>query len=105
MEGTVRAEGDKEKELFDKYMCYCTTGGETLGKSIGDAKTKIPQVSSAISEGEANLASLKSDVKQHQYDRDAAKTAMATATSLREKEAAASASEKTEDETNLAALK
>ena len=100
MENTVRAEGEKEKELFDKYMCYCNSGGATLSKSIGDAKTKIPQVSSSIEEGEANLANLKSDVTTHTSDREAAKAAMASATSIRAKEAAACAAEKSEDGTD-----
>jgi chromosome segregation ATPase len=50
------------------------------------------------------LAQLKEDVKAHQTDRAAAKAAMAEATSLREKEKAAFDSEKSESETNIAAI-
>jgi len=32
MQIKVTAEGEKEKELFDKFMCYCKTSGETLAK-------------------------------------------------------------------------
>eukprot|EP00747_Dinoflagellata_sp_TGD_P143890 gnl/TRDRNA2_/TRDRNA2_176441_c12_seq21.p1 gnl/TRDRNA2_/TRDRNA2_176441_c12~~gnl/TRDRNA2_/TRDRNA2_176441_c12_seq21.p1 ORF type:complete len:691 (+),score=253.38 gnl/TRDRNA2_/TRDRNA2_176441_c12_seq21:54-2126(+) len=104
MEGTVQAEGEKEKELFDKYMCYCKTGSETLGKSIADANTKIPQVQSSIESGEETKATLESEVKTHKTDREAAKSAMGEATGLREKEAAAFASDKAESQANLAAL-
>ena len=70
-------------------MCYCKTSGGDLGKSISDAETKIPQLDSDISEAEAHKAQLDEDVKQAQEDRTAAKAAMAEATALREKEAAA----------------
>merc|ERR1719359_1068286 len=80
----IEAEAVKEKELYDKFMCYCKTADETLGKSIGDANTKIPQ--------------LESDIKE------AVEEAMAKATEMREKEAAAFAKEMGEDKANLDAL-
>merc|ERR1719506_300656 len=104
MQSTVAAEGEKEKELFDKYMCYCKTGSETLGKSVADATAKIPQVQSSIESGEGTKATLESEVKTHGADRDAAKAAMGTATGLREKEAAAFAGDESDLTTNLAAL-
>jgi septal ring factor EnvC (AmiA/AmiB activator) len=104
MEKKVQEEGVKEKELFDKYMCYCSNAGGDLGKSIADADTKIPQLGSDIKEGEAALAQLKEDLKQHQVDRSAAKEAVAEATTLRQKEAAAYAKESSELNANLAAL-
>jgi len=103
MQKKVVAEGEKEKELFDKYMCYCKTSGGDLSKSISDAETKIPELESAIKEAEAKKAQLDEDVKQHQADRAAAKSAMAEATALREKEAAAYAKESSEDSANIAA--
>merc|ERR1719160_397554 len=100
----VEAEGEEKKELFDKYMCYCKTADETLGKSIGDAETKIPQLQSDLKEAVATKAQLEADIKQHQTDRAAAKEAMAKATEIREKEAAAYAKESAEDKANLDAL-
>merc|ERR1719313_2423889 len=86
MQKKVEAEGEKEKALFDKYMCYCKTSGGALSKSINDADTKIPQLASDIKEAEAKNAQLKEDLKQHQVDHSAAKQAVADATALREKE-------------------
>lgn len=37
LKGKVEAEGEKEQELFDKYMCYCSNAGGGLAKSIADA--------------------------------------------------------------------
>merc|ERR1719191_1882375 len=103
MEKKVKAEGEKEQALFDKYMCYCKNSGGDLSKSISDAGTKIPQLESDIKEGEAKKQQLDEDLKQHQTDRSAAKTAMADATALREKESAAYAKESSEDSANIAA--
>merc|ERR1719311_530424 len=104
MQKKVEAEGEKEKALFEKYMCYCKTSGGDLSKSIADAGTKMPQLESDIKEGEAKKQQLDEDLKQHQSDRSAAKAAMADATALRKKEAAAYAKESSEDSANIAAV-
>jgi chromosome segregation ATPase len=103
MQKKVVAEGEKEKDLYDKYMCYCKTSGGDLSKSISDAETKIPELESSIKESEAKKKQLDEDVKQAQEDRAAAKKAMAEATALREKEAAAYAAESSEESANIAA--
>jgi len=100
----IEAEGVKEKELYDKFMCYCNNADETLGKSISDADTKIPQLESDIKQAVEEKAQLESDLEAHQADRTAAEEAMAKATEIREKEAAAFAKELGEDKANLDAL-
>merc|ERR1719159_2125539 len=104
MEKKVTAEGEKEKELFDKFMCYCKNGDEALAKSISEAETKVPALTADIEEAEAQVKQLKQDLKSHQTDRAAAKAAMAEATSLREKEAGAFAALKAEMDANMAAV-
>merc|ERR1719456_1009966 len=103
MEKKVTAEGEKEVELFEKFMCYCKNGDEALAKSIADAEAKIGDVTADIEAGEAEVKQLKADLKQHQADRAAAKTAMADATGIREKEAAAFADLKAESDAEIAA--
>jgi len=104
LKGKVEAEGEKEKELFDKYMCYCKNAGGDLAKSIADAEKRGPELTAEIEASTGKLAQLKEDVKSHQTDRAAAKEAMAEATSLREKEKAAFDTEKSDAETNIAAI-
>jgi len=104
MQKKITAEGSKEKELFDKFMCYCKNGGATLSASISAAQAKAPQVSSDIEEAEAALKQNKEDLKKAQSDRAAAKAAMAEATAIREKEAAAFAASKSELDANIAAM-
>jgi len=104
MQKKVEAEGAKETELFEKYMCYCKSSGGALAKSVADAKVKMPSVASDIEEAESKKKQLAEDVKQAQLDRDAAKGAIAEATAIREKEAAAFAAEKAENEANMKAM-
>jgi len=104
MQKKVEAEGEKEKELFEKYMCYCKTSGGDLAKSIDAAGTKMPELEADIKEGESKKAQLDEDIKSHQADRAAAKEAMASATALREKEAAAYAKESSEISADVAAI-
>jgi len=104
MQKKVAAEGETATELFEKFQCYCKGSGTTLSGSISSAETKIPSLGSDIEEAEAKVAQLKEDLKSHKVDRDAAKAAMASATAVREKEAAEFAKEKSESTTNIAAL-
>merc|ERR1719271_226590 len=89
MQKKITAEGAKREKMFDQYMCYCSNADGTLGKSISDAETKIPQVESAIKEDAAMKEQLEGEVKAAQVGRVEAKDAIAKATALREKEAAA----------------
>merc|ERR1719316_554273 len=97
----VEAEGDKEKEIFDKFMCYCKGSDISLQTAIDAAKAKVPQVTSAIEGAEGQKAQLEEDLKTHASDRDAAKAAISSATALREKEAAAFATTKSEGAANV----
>merc|ERR1719473_1992903 len=100
----VEAEGKKQDELFEKFFCYCDTGKATLGKSIEEAETKIPQLESDIKEAVEEKAKLDADLVTHKQDREAAKEAIDKASAMREKEAAAFLKESSEDQSNLDAL-
>lgn len=104
MQKKVEAEGLKEKALYDKFMCYCKTGKGDLDASISAADVKLPQVASDIEAAQAKKAQLASDLVSHKKDRDAAKAAIAEATTVREKEAAEYAKEKGELDSNVAAI-
>jgi hypothetical protein len=49
----VEAEGKKEEEMFEKFMCYCKNSGGSLQGSIDSSTAKIPEVEAAIKEAEA----------------------------------------------------
>jgi chromosome segregation ATPase len=105
MEKDVTEEGEKETELYDKFMCWCKTGSGGLEGSIEAGETKITELGSSIKSTSEQLAQAKEDLATAQADRAAAKTAMAEATGIREKEAATYAAFKAETDANTAAIK
>merc|ERR1719223_161037 len=96
MQNKVTAEGKKAEEIFDKFMCYCDNADTLLAGAITTAENKIPQLEAAVGKDV--------DVKNHKADREAAKAAIAEATSLREKEATDYAKVSGDLKTNIAAL-
>eukprot|EP00448_Togula_jolla_P034343 CAMPEP_0170637220 /NCGR_PEP_ID=MMETSP0224-20130122/38277_1 /TAXON_ID=285029 /ORGANISM="Togula jolla, Strain CCCM 725" /LENGTH=715 /DNA_ID=CAMNT_0010967049 /DNA_START=57 /DNA_END=2204 /DNA_ORIENTATION=+ len=104
MQKKVAAEGEQEKELYEKFECYCKNSGAELGKTIADAETKLPQIESQIEEAASKKAQLDQDLVAHKADREAAKTSAAEAASIREKQAAAYAAEKAEYGANVDAI-
>merc|ERR1719482_1766289 len=104
MQNKITAEGKREEELMEKFLCYCETSSGTLAKSIDDAKTKIPQLESDIKEMEAMKAQLAQDIEDAKTSRADAKAAMEKATALREKENKEFTAESTEDSSNIDAL-
>merc|ERR1740130_2579629 len=90
--------------MFDQYMCYCKNADGTLGKSISDAETKIPQLESAIKEGAAQKKQLKAELKDAQEARVEAKDAIAEATAIREREAKAYNKVASDANANIGAL-
>merc|ERR1719160_731720 len=104
MQKEIAADGEKKEKMFDEYMCYCSNADGTLGKSIADAETKIPQVSSSIKEDTALKKQLEGELKEAQVSRVEAKDTIAKATAIREKEAKAYAKLKSDAESNIGAL-
>jgi len=102
MQKKVDADAEREKELFDKFMCYCKNGAAELEKSIAHSGDAIPELSANIEEAQSQLVQLKEDLKKVETDRAAAKTAMAEATAIREKDAAAYAEEAGKQKSYLA---
>jgi len=101
----IEAEGKKETEIHEKFMCYCQTTTTELSDSIEDANTKIPQLESSIKEGKETKLKLEGEITQATTDRASAKDTMAQAMAMRTKEGAAFTKEKTTDDANLEALK
>jgi len=104
MQEQISEEGKKEKEIYDKYMCYCKSNGADLSASIEASDVKMPQIQSSIEASTEKLALTKDELATAQQERTAAKGAMEEAKALREKEAAAFSQSKTEADTNIAAI-
>jgi len=104
MQKEIEAEGAKEKELFDKFMCYCSGGTDSLKKAIADSTAEAEELTAKLKSEEAEKAQIAQDLIAHKADREGAKSDIEEATVLREKEAAAFAAEKADSETNIAAM-
>mmetsp|Transcript_33665 Transcript_33665/g.88158 ORF Transcript_33665/g.88158 Transcript_33665/m.88158 type:complete len:700 (-) Transcript_33665:88-2187(-) len=104
MQKKVTEEGEREKELYEKFMCYCKTSGGELTGAISAAQTKAPQLTSDIESSQEQKAQLEEALKQAQVDRADAKEAVAEATAIREKEAATFAAFKAESDANIDAI-
>jgi len=104
MQKKVTEEGKKEEALFEKYQCFCKTGSGDLTGTITAAEAKIPEVESGLGGARSQKKQLEAALAAHKADRADAKGAVAEATAVREREAAAFAKESSDDKTNIAAL-
>jgi len=105
MQSKVAEEGETAQALYDKFMCYCKTGGGDLAASISAAEAKIPELASALKEATSKKQQLDADLKSHNADRADAKASIADATAIRAKEKAAYDKSLADSQTNLAALR
>jgi len=104
MQKTVESEGEKEKELFDKFMCYCNNGAGSIDASIETATAQVSSLTGKIATEAAQKSQMDQDVKQHKADRVAAKATIQESTAMREKEAAEFASSSGEMKANVEAM-
>merc|ERR1719217_494210 len=88
MQKEIEAEGVKEKELFDKFMCFCETGQADLAKSADDAKAQNEAATSKHAAATSEKTQLEEDIKTHTGDLEAAQSDLAKATQIRDKEKA-----------------
>merc|ERR1719247_2381764 len=104
MQKEIEETGKKEKELFDKFMCYCSNNNGELAKSIADGKASIEQLEGKLKAEQAEKSQNEQDLIQHKKDREAAAADLSEATVIREKEAAEFAETKADSETNIKAM-
>jgi len=104
MQKEVEAEGAKEQELFDKFMCYCSSGKSGLQAAVDKASAEIDELSAKLKAETAEKSSTSQELIQHKADREAATSDLEEATVLRTKENAAYEETKADMETNLKAM-
>merc|ERR1740127_156427 len=64
MQEQVTKEGEKEKELYDKFVCYCKTGTGDLEQSIDAAEAKIASLAADVKAAEAEKAKTEEALAQ-----------------------------------------
>merc|ERR1712203_604230 len=63
MQKKVTEEGEKEKDLYEKFMCYCKNGAGDLKTSIADNEAKVGQLPEDIKAKEAEKTKTEEDLK------------------------------------------
>jgi len=86
MQKEIEAEGAKEKVLYDKAMCFCSTGEGELQKTSAEAGSTVEAMSSQAEEQKAQKSGFEGDLKKHESDRASATSDLAKATARRGKE-------------------
>jgi len=105
MQKEIEAEGAKEQELFDKFMCYCSGNNGDLAKASADGRAKIEELSAKLKMDEADKTQTGLDLAQHKADREGAANDLSEATNLRSKENAEFTEQQADTEKNIAAMK
>ena len=104
MQKEIEAEGAKEKELFDKFMCFCTGNNDALEKSVADGEAAIAEYESKVTEGTAEKGRLTQEVATHKQDLAQATDDLSEAATLRKKESAEFDAREADDTTNIQAM-
>merc|ERR1719409_428163 len=104
MQKTIEAEGKKEEELFEKFMCYCSGGESKLQAAIDQGKAQIESLTSKIERGTAEKSQLDQDLVTHKNDRAAAEKTIKESTAMREKEASEFAATSGDMKSNIASM-
>jgi len=104
MQKEIAAEGDKEKDLFDKFMCFCGGSSSDLEKAAADSRARIEEFSAKVKSETAEKTQLELDIAQHKKDREGAASDAAQATTLREKESSDYNDMAADSKTNIAAM-
>lgn len=89
MKKEVEVEGEKEAALYKKFQCYCKGNDGELNEDAKKAQVAIETNNAAATEKTGLKKRTVQELKQHKIDREEATAALAQATALRKKEAAA----------------
>merc|ERR1719183_1664592 len=72
MQKEIEVQGEKEKELFDKFMCYCSGGTGALNKAIADATAESEELSAKLKSESAEKVQTAQELIDHKKDRESA---------------------------------
>jgi len=105
MKKEVEAEGEKNQELFEKFMCYCKNNDGSLTATAKAAAEKSEAAAHERDAKEAQKAEVVETLKKAKADRKDAKEDLASAESVRAKEEKEFSADRADKETNLGAMK
>merc|ERR1719388_587752 len=98
-------EGEEDEEIYETMGCWCVTNDKAKTKSIADAQTEIETLTATIETLTATSAKLNTEIKNLGEEIAKNEEALATATSVREKELAEFTQEEKESLVTINQLK
>merc|ERR1719498_679177 len=84
----LEKEAEEDEEIYDQLACWCETNDKEKTKSIGDAESKIEQLTTAIEDLTAGSALLNTEIKNLEKEVAENQEALDQATEIRQKELA-----------------
>jgi chaperonin cofactor prefoldin len=84
----LEKEGEEDEEVYNTMGCWCVTNEKSKTKSIADAETDIETLTSSIESLSAQAAKLSTEIPALEAEINKNSEAIATATSMREKDLA-----------------
>jgi len=86
MQKEVEATGEKEKELFDKFMCFCQGGDADLKEGVVKTSGDIKALQAKLASETAEKTQLALELTQHEQDKSGAQKDLSEAQAMRDKE-------------------
>lgn len=87
MKAELKAEADKEAEMYERMVCWCETNEKEKKQAIVEAEAKDVQLTSEIEARSAKFGELAADIANTKQEVAENTEALKTATSIREGEA------------------
>jgi len=84
----LEKEAEEDEEIYDQLACWCETNDKEKTKSIGDAESKIEQLTTSIEDLTAGSSRLTTEVKNLEKEVAKNQEALDQATEIRQKELA-----------------
>jgi len=104
MQKEISHEGEKEKELFDKFMCYCSGSDQELKAGAANAKAQIASLTARLKSETSEKTQLAQELVAHANDRSGATKDLEESAALRKKDAGEHASAAGDLRANIAAM-
>jgi uncharacterized protein YhaN len=86
MQKEIQVELEKEKDLYEKFLCICDTADDELQAVIDKTTQKIAELSSTLEAESSEKKQLEEALKGHYADKASSEQDLEKATTLREKE-------------------
>ena len=104
MSEKIEADGESEKDLYDKFMCHCKSELQDFNKGKAEFEAAVPKLESDISTAEAQISHLTQEIDSQRADEAATVESMKRAGVEREKEHTVYVDEVTELKGDIGAI-